>query len=172
MAGGPAPQQRFGQRVADAIPPATMVLFGSVVWGLAIAASALVGLYVRDGLIIFSRMAVLSLFFYGPALAFAPGLLIAGLLAGRTGPLLRFAIGTIVMALATHTATAAVFALQYRVFYSHWHADFPSITWGYQLAFTSAAAVYQFTVDSLYIYYPLAPLPFLLFGLWFARRSH
>jgi hypothetical protein len=39
------------------------------------------------------------------------------------------------------------------------------------LVFTSAGAVYQFTVDSLYVYYPLAPVIFLGLGVWFAFRA-
>jgi hypothetical protein len=178
MAEQPSPQTesrsppRFSARLNDAIPAASTVLFGSALWGIAMAGSALVGLYVRDGLIIFSKLAVISLFFYGPAVGFAPGLFLANLICGRAAGVWRFVIGTIILALATHTATAALFALQYRVFYAHWHAEFLSVTWCFQLVFTSIAAVYQFTVDSLYVYFPVAPLLFLGLGLWFARRAH
>jgi len=113
-----------------------------------------------------------TVFFDGPAVGFAPGLLLAELICGKAGKIRRFIIGTIILTLATHTATAALFALQYRMFYSHWHAEFPSIVWCFQFVFTSASATYQFTVDSFYVYFPAAPLLFLALGVWFARRAH
>jgi hypothetical protein len=163
---------RLGRRLGKAAPAPSMVIFGSAAWGLAMAVGAVTGLYWRDGLIIISRLAVASLFFYGAAVGFAPGLWLAELICGTAGRMVRFVVGTIVLTLATHTATATIFALQYRVFYAHWHADFPSITWCYQLVGTTAGAVYQFTVDSFYVYFPVAPLLFLLLGIWFARRAH
>jgi hypothetical protein len=159
-------------RFAASIPAPSTVLFGSAVWGILMAAAAFIGLYWRDGLIIHSMLAVISLFFYGPAVGFAPGLWLAELICGKAGRIRRFIIGTIILTLATHTATATIFALQYRAFYAHWHAEFPSITWCFQFVFTSAGAAYQFTVDSFYVYYPVALLLFLLLGLWFARRAH
>lgn len=170
--GSSGPLARLGARLGQAVPSPATVLFGSAIWGLTMAASAYVGLYFRDGLIIFSKLAVITLFFYGPAVGFAPGLALAELICGRRGRIARFIVGGTVLFLATHTATAALFALQYRVFYAHWHATFPSVTWAFQFTFTSAAAVYQFTVDSLYVYYPVAIPLFLALGLWFARRAH
>ena len=169
--GGAARRSKTG-RLAASIPAASTVITGSAIWGAAMAIAAVVGLYWRDGLIIHSRLAVISLFFYGPAVGFAPGLMLSELICGKAGRITRFIIGTIILTLATHTATAAIFALQYRVFYAHWHAEFPSITWCYQFVGTSIGAVYQFTVDSLYIYFPVAPLLFVALGLWFARRAH
>ncbi|MDB5522884.1 MAG: hypothetical protein JWM58_647 [Rhizobium sp.] len=154
------------------IPAPATVIFGSAAWGICMAIAAVIGLYWRDGLIIHSRLAVISLFFYGPAVGFAPGLMLAEWLCGRAGRITRFVVGTIILTLATHTATATIFALQYRMFYAHWHAEFPSITWCFQFAFTSASALYQFTVDSMYVYFPIAPLLFLALGFWFARRAH
>lgn len=178
MAVEPLPQPasglfpRFLAWLGDAIPAPSTVIFGSAAWGVLMVIGAIIGVWWRDGMIIVSRLAVISLFFYGPAVGFAPGLWLAELLCGKAGRITRFVVGTIILALATHTATAAIFALQYRVFYAHWHADFPSITWCYQFVGTSAGAVYQFTVDSFYIYFPVAPLLIVALGIWFARRAH
>lgn len=131
----------------------------------------MIGLYMRGGFLIFSRDAIVLLYFYGAAAGFGPGLMLANFATRNAGRPARFVIGTAILFLSAHTATAAIFALQYRMFYAHWHASFPSITWCYQLVFTSAGAVYQFTVDSPYIYYPLAPLIFLGLGVWFAFRA-
>lgn len=171
-ASSPGLLSRLGRRLRDALPSPATVLFGSAAWGLAMALSAMAGLYWRDGMILISRLAVISLFFYGPAVGFAPGLWLAELLCGKAGRVTRFVVGTVVMGLATHTATAALFALQYRVFYAHWHAAFLTVVWCYQFVFTTASALYQFTVDSQYVYVPLAPLLVVLLGIWFARRMH
>lgn len=158
-------------RLGDCIPSPATVLVGSVLVGAASALSALLGLYLHEGFLIFSRDAVVLLYFCGAAAGFGPGLMLANLIAGDAGRPWRFIIGTTILFLSAHTATAAIFALQFRMFYAHWHASFPSIAWGHQLVFTSAGAVYQFTVDSLYVYYTLTPLIFLGLGLWFALRA-
>jgi hypothetical protein len=80
-------------------------------------------------------------------------------------------VATIVIVLATHTATAGLYALQYRMFYAHWHASFPSLIWFFQLAFTSAGAIYIYTVNSLTFYWPFSLACFIGFGLWFARMQ-
>jgi hypothetical protein len=163
---------RWRKAATDALPSPSMVVFGSAGWGLIMTISALIGIWLRNGLIVANPFAIASVFFYGGALAFAPAVWLARLAFARCGWILRFLGGAFIVALATHTATSAIFALQYRVFYAHWHASFPSIVWFFQLGFTSAGAVFTFTVGSLHYYYwPASCLAFLGFGLWFARRS-
>jgi hypothetical protein len=161
--------RRLGTRLHDAVPDANVVLFGSVAWGVLMAASAVASIWTHNGLLIASPLAVIAVYFYGGSLGFAPGLMLARLLFGGRGRVVRFIGGTFIILLATHTATAGIFALQYRVFYSHWHANFPNIIWFFQFAFTSAGAIYQYSVDSIYYYWPFSLLCFLGFGLWFAR---
>lgn len=172
---GGQPQQgllrRLRKRLAESIPSPWTILIGSVLFGALCAASAMAGLYLRYEFLFFSNDAIVLLYFFGAAVGFAPGLVLANLIAGRARRPARFVIGAIILFLSGHTATAAIFALQYRMFYAHWHADFPSIIWGLQLVFTSAAAIYQFTVNSLYLSYPLAPVIVIGLGLWFAAQS-
>ncbi len=59
---------------------------------------------------------------------------------------------TVVFALATHLALAALFALEYRFYYAHWHAPAFTLIWGIQFAITTLSAAYQFTVISFSIY--------------------
>jgi len=133
--------------------------------------AVMAGIVWRNGLIVIAPLSLFSLFFYGAALAFAPGLMLARLL---FDPRRLFGVvgALIVMLLATHVGTSGLFALQYRIFYSTWHAPFGTITWCFQLAFTSAAAIYEYTVGTLYFYLPFGPLPFIGFAWWFARRMH
>jgi hypothetical protein len=163
--------RRLGARLHDSVPDANIVLFGSAIWGVLMAISAVASIWTHNGLLIASPLAVIGVYFYGGSLGFAPGLMLAALLFGQAKSVTRFIGGTLAILLATHTATAGVFALQYRVFYSHWHAAFPNIIWFFQFAFTSAGAIYQYSVDSIYYYWPFSLLCFLGFGLWFARTS-
>lgn len=163
---------RWRKAAADALPSPSTVVFGSASWGAIMVISALIGIWLRNGLIVANPFAIASVFFYGGALAFGPALWLARLCFGRHGRIFRFVTGALIIALATHTASSAIFALQYRVFYAHWHANFPSIVWFFQLGFTSAGAVFTFTVGSLHYYYwPVSCLAFLGFGLWFALRN-
>lgn len=162
---------RWRQAASGALPSPSLVVFGSAGWGAIMMISALIGIWLRNGLIVANPFAIASVFFYGGALAFAPAFWLSRLVFGRHGRILRFVGGAFIIALATHTAASAIFALQYRVFYAHWHANFPSIVWFFQLGFTSAGAVFTFTVGSLHYYYwPASCLAFLGFGLWFAFR--
>lgn len=161
--------RRLGARLHEAVPSPNVVLFGSVVWGVLMTLSAVLAIWMHNDLLTATPLALIALYFYGGSLAFAPGLWLAGFLLGRRGPVLRFAGSAIVILLATHTTTSGIFALQYRVFYAHWHSSFPSIVWFFQFSFTSAGAIYQYSVDSIYYYWPFTLICFLGFGLWFAR---
>jgi hypothetical protein len=168
----PGRMARLKDAAERALPSPSMVVFGSAGWGAILMISALSGIWLRNGLIVVNPFAIASVFFYGGALAFAPAFWLSMLILRRRGAITRFMGGTLIFAFGTHLAASAIFALQYKVFYAHWHASFPSIVWFFQLAFTSAGAVFTFTVGSLHYYYwPVSCLAFLGVGLWFALRS-
>lgn len=163
--------RRLGARLREAAPSPSLVVFGSAAWGAIMVIAALGGIWMHNGLLMANSFAIASVFFYGGSLAFAPALWLARLWFGSRPKALRLAGGTIIIAIISHTATAGIFALQYRIFYAHWHESFPSIVWFFQLSFTSAGAVYTFTVGSLYYYWPFTCLAFIAFGAWFALRG-
>ena len=164
-------QGRLTQRVGEALPAPSAIIFGSAIWGFVMALTIMIGVWLQNGLVVANAFAIAAVYFYGGSLAFAPGCWLARLLLGRKGRALRFFGGTLIMALAVHLATSGIFALQYRVFYSHWHADFPSLVWFFQFGFTSLGAAYIFTVGGMMFYLPLSLLAFLGFGLWFASKG-
>lgn len=168
----PVPAAGWRRRLGDAVPDATTVLLGSTLWGVLFGTACVASIYLRNQLIVLPLLPLVMLFYCGAAVGFAPGLMLAEILSGKAGRPTRFVIGTVILGLSTHTAIAAVFALQYRVYYAHWHASFPSVVWAYQFTFTSLGAAYQFTVDSLYIYQPLVFVLVPAAGIWFARRAH
>lgn len=172
-AGQDAPHRlRLRDRLNATVPAPSTIIIGSVVWGLLMAVAVAICIYWRNELILHSRVALISLFFFGPALGFGPGLWLAQALSLGAGTVRRFFIGMIAIALVAHATTGLLFGLQYRMFYAHWHAPFPSLIWCLQFMFTLVGALYQFAVDSLYFYYPLVPLLFVALGIWFARRPH
>jgi hypothetical protein len=162
---------RFVARGRQTVPGPAIVLCGSIIWGGLMSGAAMSSIWLQNGALTPYRMALASLFLYGGALAFAPALWLSRILFSHQRVTVRAFGSAIVIFGVTHLVTAGVFALQYRVFYSHWHSNFPDITWFFQLAFTSAGAVYQYSVTSLYIYWPFALLAYLGFGLWFARSN-
>eukprot|EP01032_Pedospumella_encystans_P005395 gene5395-6407_t len=139
--------RRLGARLHDCAPSPNVVLFGSVAWGVLMTVSATLAIWMHNDFLTATPLALIALYFYGGSLAFAPGLWLAEFLLGRSGVTLRFIGSAVLILLATHVATSGIFALQYRVFYAHWHASFPSIVWFFQFSFTSAGAIYQYSVD-------------------------
>lgn len=162
---------RLAARAACALPSPSLVIFGSAAWGIVVAVTVMGGMWLRNELISANLLAIASVYFYGGSLAFAPALWLGELLFERAGKGVRFVGGTLLTAIAVHAATSGIFALQYRVFYAHWHNAFPSIVWFFQLGFTTAGGIFTFTVGSLAFYWPFSCLAFLGFGLWFARRG-
>lgn len=163
--------QRLFARLDAAIPSPHVVLLGSTIWGVLMAIAAVLAIWRQNGLLTMTPLALATLYFYGGALAFAPGLTVARLALNGCGIVLRFLGSSVVMLLATHIATSGIFALQYRIFYSYWHSSFPRPLWFFQFAFTSAGAVYQYAVTSLYFYWPFTILCILGFAVWFARSN-
>lgn len=67
----------------------------------------------------------------------------------------RFSAAMILNAVLVPLATAFVFFLQYRLYYSQWHGAAFSEIWFWQIAFTGAASVYLFMVSAVQYIFPL-----------------
>ncbi|WP_137158135.1 hypothetical protein [Rhizobium sp. FKL33] len=159
-------------RLAETAPSPLTVLCGSILFGALMALVATLDLYDRNQFLMPQWPAVLAMFFLGGALGFTPALWLSRLLFGSREAIARTMGATIVIALSTHLAIAALFALEYRFYYAHWHAPAFTLIWGFQFAFTTLSAAYQFTVISFSIYGIPGTAIFLGFGLWFGRASH
>jgi hypothetical protein len=159
-------------RIADAAPAPLTVLLGSTLFGALMALVAAIDLNDRNQFLMPQWPAVLVMFFLGGALGFAPALWLSRLLFGARQAIARSMGATVIIALATHLALAALFALEYRFFYAQWHAPAFTLIWGFQFAFTTLSAAYQFSVISFSIYGLPGATIFLGFGLWFGRSSH
>lgn len=143
---------------------------GALAWGLLMALSAAFALYRRNGLQTDRLEALLFVFFLGGALAW-PIALTAARLCGRGRPVeTRFAACLLCLSIATMAMTAFLFALDYRVFYSRWHAPPGSLIWMFQFVFTGASAVYQFGILGSRLFLPLGLLWLPAASLYLARR--
>lgn len=70
----------------------------------------------------------------------------------------------------TLCATAAVLALDYRIYYSQWHAAAFSKIWIYQQIFTALGSTYQYLVIGSRLYWPVGILALAVSSVLLARK--
>jgi hypothetical protein len=157
-------------RMRHSLPTLRETLVGAPLWGLVMALSALMALYLRNGAETSHLNSILLLFFSGGLVSWPFALFLGRFGAIGRGRETRFAAFFLCLTLCTIAATALLFALDYRVFYARWHAPFGTGTWAYQLSFTSASAIYQFIVMGIRLYLPLGFAALALTSLWLTCR--
>lgn len=144
----------------------------ALAWGLAMAASAWIGLHWREwesG----ERIGDVAFLFFACGLAGFPLAMVpAQLLARGWSPERRFALAIIGLATTTIGLTALAYAIQYRLYYSEWHDHAFTIRWIFEVGFTTLAAIYQFAVMGMRLFLPVGLVALLVAGLWFARRGN
>nr|WP_027051643.1 hypothetical protein [Mesorhizobium erdmanii] len=170
MTSHPATPSRNLNYLRRALPGWRVALFGSLLWAVAMGASALVNLLL-DNWVTPDKIRTVSLLFAGGgALAFPVGVFAARLVSLARGPEVAFASAMVCLAAATIGLTAGLYALQYRSYYAEWHAPVFTLTWGFQLAFTMAVALYQFVVLGIRLYFPLGFIALAAVSLWFTQQ--
>lgn len=157
--------------LARALPPLLPTLGGAVLWGAAMGASALAVLVLENWETPQKIRAVAALFALGGAVAFPFALALARFLSWRRRPEVAFAAAFLSFAFATACVTGGLFALQYREYYAEWHAEPFTRIWFLQFVHTIAAALYQFAVLGLRLFFPFGFLCLLAASAWFARRA-
>jgi hypothetical protein len=157
--------------LSRALPPLLPTLAGMLFWGIAMGASALLMLVLENWETPQKIRTVTALFALGGAVAFPLGLILARFLSYRRRRETAFAAAFLSLAFATVGVTAGLFALQYRDYYAQWHADTFTRIWFLQFAYTIAAALYQFSVLGLRLFFPLGFIALIAASLWFARRA-
>lgn len=101
-----------------------------------------------------AAIAVVIFFIGGLCGGFVAWVLAALVARGRTWSA-RFSAAMVAHAVLVPLATAFVFFLQYRLYYSQWHGPAFSEIWFWQIAFTGAASVYLFMVSAVQYIFPL-----------------
>ena len=148
------------------------VLGGALCWGAAMAASAITALYLRNGLLTSHITTLTLVYFFGGALSWPILVPLTRRFARRRPTSARFAAFFLALSIGTAAMTAFLFAMDYRWFYSRWHAPFGSLIWIFQFLFTGASAVYQFAVLGLILFLPFGLLCLTVVSAYLARRAH
>lgn len=143
---------RLANRLRDALPSTGTAIVGALLWGLAMAASAFLNLYYWETPD--SARFVVLLYALGGALAFPVGLTFAALVSRGRHWETALAAAFVCLLGATLAFTGGLFALQYRSYYAEWHAPAFTRTWASEFVFTILAALYQFVVLGIRLYFP------------------
>ncbi len=160
----------MGERRRAAYPPYSDVLIGAPLWGVQMLASAMSTLYLRNGLETSHVGDLAVLYFAGGLLAWPFALFFGRFFAYQKSTETRFAAFFVALSVCTVLMTAFLFAMDYRVFYSRWHAPTGSIIWIFQFVFTGASSVYQFLVLGLRLFVPLGLVCLLAMSFMLAKR--
>lgn len=147
-------------------------LAGASVWGVLMAASAgFVLLYQRDRAFIGEIPGLLGLFLAGGFIGYLPAFVGITWLRHRVSRLVLFFLSAILLSGFTLAGTAGVVALEYREYYSEWHAPFPTRIWFWEQAFTAAGSTFQFAVMGTRLYWPLGIVFLLATSWWLSRKQ-
>ncbi|WEZ83362.1 hypothetical protein P6U16_00180 [Rhizobium sp. 32-5/1] len=163
---------RSGQRLRAALPSRRELLLGTPIWGLLMAASALIALLLREVGATFQLTKILTLYFAGGVIAWPFSIFIGRFCALGRSVETRFAAYFLCFTVLTIASTTLLFALHYRLFFEQWHAPFGTRIWVYQFVFTSASASYQFVVMGVRLYLPFGLAALVVASLWLAMRPH
>ena len=153
-----------------ALPGWRLAIAGSLIWSAAMAASAVISLWMGARASSPGTIQLVVLFAFGALVAFVPAVTLARLFRARPFEV-RFASSFIALTIVTVGATALLFALYFRLYFSQWHGDAFTVLWFFQLAFTVAAAIYQFAVLGLRLYFPFGLIALFAASAWLANRS-
>ncbi|MBL8584896.1 MAG: hypothetical protein JNL61_22035 [Rhizobiaceae bacterium] len=155
-------------RMAD-LPSYATLAAGSLVWALLMGASAWLSL-TRAGWQTTQAVGTVAVVFAIGGLIAFPLAIAAATLTGAQRPEKRFAAAFVALTVFSSGLAAALYANQYRLYYSEWHGEPFSKLWTHQIVFTTLAAIYQFLAVGMRLYFPLGFAALFLASLWFARR--
>ncbi|TGQ48119.1 hypothetical protein EN859_002020 [Mesorhizobium sp. M00.F.Ca.ET.216.01.1.1] len=153
------------------MPSLGVALSGTLLWGVAMGASALLNLLLDDWETAAKIRFVSLLYAAGGALAFPVGLFLARIVSLGRHWELALAAAFVCLLVATIGFTGGLFALQYRSYYAGWHAPALTITWAFEFVYTVATAFYQFVVLGIRLYFPLGFIALAVASVWFARKQ-
>jgi hypothetical protein len=167
----PGLPRRFVRHLRRSLPPLATVLVSSPCWALVMAASALLEVW-RDGWETEAKFGTIAVLFgLGAVIAFPIGLTLARFVSLGKSTEATFAAYFLGLSLSTIGVTSLLFAVDYREYYSTWHEEAFTVTWMFQMIFTTLGALGQFAVLGVRMFFPLGFVALFLASLWFARRA-
>lgn len=148
------------------------ILAGAFAWGAMMAACALASLVLDQQRGLNHHVALIAAYYLaGGFLAYVAAWPFVSWAASRLSAPLRFGFAAILLTGFTLASTASVLALDYRIYYSQWHAAMFTKTWFYQQVFTALGSTYQYLVIGSRLYWPLAPVFLLATSWWLSRKA-
>jgi hypothetical protein len=161
---------RLLRHIWDARPGLSESSFGAIAWAALVAASLLAGdAWQREALHPeWMRLGLMSAVASAPALALS--LWVMRALPHRGGTR-GYALAFLVLATLTLGLSALIFAADFWLYFSQWHAAPFSKLWIVQFVFTFASAVYQFLVSGLRMHVPFGVLLLFPAALLLSRRT-
>jgi hypothetical protein len=156
------------RRARAALPSLRLALGGALLWGLVMGVSALTNLMLAEWATPLRIREISLLFIAGGAFAFPTALYLARFLCLGRGREVAFA-AMFVCLLATTIAFTSSLHASLNWFLAERHTATFSRDWLTELFFTVAAALYQFAVLGIRLYFPIGFAALLLASLWFAR---
>jgi hypothetical protein len=156
------------RRARAALPSLRLALGGALLWGLVTGASALINLMLAEWATPLRIREISLLFIAGGAIAFPTAVYLARYLSLGRGREVAFAAMFVCLLTATIAFTSGLHASLFW-FLAEGHAATFSRDLFTELLFTVAAALYQFAVLGIRLYFPIGFAALLLTSLWFAR---
>lgn len=153
------------------LPSVLLWMGGSLAWALAMAASFQLSVHLFGRATSSHDLALTLIYAAGGLIGWLVALPLIHVVEKRGGPQTVLAAWLLLLGVVTVGAISGIYALQYRTFYAHWHAPFPSRIWVYQQIFTTASALYQFAVLGLRHLLPTGLAMLLVLSMVMARRS-
>lgn len=151
---------------------ALRILAGALAWGAMMAACALVSLILDQQRDLSYHVARLAAYYMtGGFIGYVAAWPFISWAAPRFSAAQRFVFAAVLLTGFTLAATASVLALDYRVYYSVWHAAIFSRDWFYQQIFTALGSTYQYLVIGSRLYWPFAPVFLLVTSWWLSREA-
>lgn len=163
-----APKTRKN-RFLRALPPSGPIILASLFWALSIALiCALSWVYLAGWGWTDQLVLVTAIYASGALLAVWPSAFLARFIVVsiRWKRIMVFAI---LLILGTLFFTSIIFALQYRLYFSSFHAHAFSRIWMWQQFYTAAGAVYTYLVMGVRLYFPFALIPLFVTSWWVNR---
>lgn len=157
--------------LTKAPPPLQLTFAGAMLWGMIMFASAATVLVWDNWQTPYRIRTIATFFAIGGFAAFPIGLILARFLSHRRRPETAFAAAFVSLAATSFVAIGGLFALEYRSYYAEWHADTLTRVWFFQFVFTIAAALYQFAVLGLRLFFPVGFIALIAASVGFARQA-
>lgn len=159
----------FLQHVWQSRPSLINIALASAIWGLTIPICVIVDYLIWQRMLPPGIFQFSALFTIGAAIAAPMAIWIIRIFTFES-PTSCFAAVFLLLSSGTIGMTALLFAFDFWLYFTQWHAPLFSKFWLVQLVFTFGSAVYQFLVSGVRMYLPFGLIALLIASFWATKR--